>query len=54
MYLSSIDNVILHLVISPDYSYGYKDKTYSLVTSFVPVLVVLVYNVYTIIYDRTG
>ena len=36
----------------PNYSYGYKDKTYSPVMSFVPVLVILVYNVYIIIcYD---
>ena len=44
----------LTLGLSPNYSYGYKDKTYSLVTSFVPILVDLVYNVYTIIYDRMG
>ena len=59
MYLSSIDNVnlpnyFLHLVVSPDYSYGYKDKTYSPVMSFIPVLVILVYNVYINVYVRMG
>ena len=49
-----ISPTILHLVLSPDYSYGYKDKTYSSVTSFVPVLVVLVYYVYINIYVRMG
>ena len=37
----------------PNYSYGYKDKTYSLVISFVPVLVILVY-MFTLIYVRMG
>ena len=50
MYLSSIDNIIFptNLIFSliPNYPYGYNDKTYSRVTSFVPVLVILVYNVY--------
>ena len=50
MYLSSIDNVIFPtnsiFNLIPNYSYGYKDKTYSPVTLIVPVLVILVYNVY--------
>ena len=58
MYLSSIDNNIFptNLIFSliPNYSYGYEDKTYSPVMLFVPVLVILVYNVYINTYIRMG
>ena len=49
-----ISPAILTFSLIPDFSYGYKDKTYSLVMSFVPVLVVLIYNVYIYLYFRTG
>ena len=58
MYLSSIDNInfptIFTFSLIPNYSFGYKDKTYSPVMMFVPVLVDLVYNVYINIYVRIG
>ena len=50
--LISPTNLTFSLI--PAYSYGYKDKTYSLVMSFVPVLVIIVYNVYIDIYVRMG
>ena len=59
MYLSSTDIInfpnYFYILVSSQiiHSYGYKDKTYSLVTLFVPVLVNLVYIV-TLIYVRTG
>ena len=59
MYLSSIDTInfpnYFHILVSFQiiYSYGYKDKTYSPVMSFVPVLVILVY-MFTLKYDRMG
>ena len=50
--LISPPNLTFSLI--PDYSYGYKDKTYSPVMSFVPVLVILIYNVYMKIYVSKG
>ena len=54
MYLSFIDIInfphYIYILVSFQiiHSYGYKDKTYSPVTSFVPVLVILV-NMFTLI-----
>ena len=59
MYLSSIDIInfpnYFYILVSSQiiHSYGYKDKTYSPVMSFVPVLVILVY-MFTLIYVRMG
>ena len=58
-YFSSIDIInfpnYIYILVSCKiiHSYGYKDKTYSPVTLFVPVLVILVY-MFTLIYVRTG
>ena len=59
MYLSFIDIInfrnYIYIFVSFQiiHSYGYKDKTYSPVASFVPILVILV-NMFTLIYVRMG
>ena len=59
MFLSVIDIIILsqlllHTSLIPNYLFIWlKDKTYSPVTLFVPVLVILVY-MFTLIYVRMG
>ena len=59
MFLSAIDiidfPIHFYILVSSqiNHSYGYKDKTYSPVTLFVPVLVNLVY-MFTLIYVRMG
>ena len=58
-YLSFIDTrnfpnyIYISVLFQIIHSYGYKDKTYSLVMTFVPVLVILV-NMFTLIYVRIG
>ena len=59
MFLSTIDiinlPIYLYILVSSQiyHSYGYKDKTYSPVMLFVPVLVNLVY-MFTLRYVRMG